>query len=367
MGRRVEEGEAGESGEGVSQVRASQSLSLRVRAEVGGEGEGELGGEDGDMGSACFGQVSRRLGRLLRRLPKSRSWSDGLRMLRRTSSNGSLINSSSDCNYTCHQECGGRVQLDCNQRDSNPRERTSPRRHCSTPPQYKQKDVEEERGPKALSEEELRAKIEDYNSTVSENGMKLGADGLYTGFIKVHLRLSRPVTVLAVEGTGLDGQAERRPMTVSEGQEGAGAGFSEKRTSFYLPSDCVKQIHISSTTTVREVIQGLLKKFMVQDNPRKFALYRQTHRDGQDLFQKLPLVECPLALRLVVGPDPELLSFVLKENETGEVEWHAFSVPELQNFLVILEKEEAERVRLVEQRFAVYRQSLQKALREDQP
>lgn len=70
-------------------------------------------------------------------------------------------------------------------------------------------------------------------------------------------------------------------MTVSEGQEGAGAGFSEKRTSFYLPSDCVKQIHISSTTTVREVIQGLLKKFMVQDNPRKFALYRQTHRDGQ--------------------------------------------------------------------------------------
>ncbi|XP_014021801.1 ras association domain-containing protein 5 isoform X6 [Salmo salar] len=321
------------------------------------------------MGSACFGQVSRRLGRLLRRLPKSRSWSDGLRMLRRTSSNGSLINSSSDCNYTCHQECGGRVQLDCNQRDSNPQETTSPRRHCSTPPQYKQKEVEEDRGPKALSEEELRARIEDYNSMVSENGMKLGADGLYTGFIKVHLRLSRPVTMLTMEWTGLDGQAERqgRPMTVSEGQEGAGAGFSEKRTSFYLPSDCVKQIHISSTTTVREVIQGLLKKFMVQDNPRKFALYRQTHRDGQDLFQKLPLVECPLALRLVVGPDPELLSFVLKENETGEVDWHAFSVPELQNFLVILEKEEAERVRLVEQRFAVYRQSLQKALQEDQP
>ena len=38
---------------------------------------------------------------------------------------------------------------------------------------FQQKEVEEERGPKALSEEELRAKIEDYNSTVSENGMKL--------------------------------------------------------------------------------------------------------------------------------------------------------------------------------------------------
>ncbi|XP_041743372.1 ras association domain-containing protein 5 isoform X2 [Coregonus clupeaformis] len=278
-----------------------------------------------------------------------------------------------NCSYTCHLECEGRVQLDCNQRDSNPQETPSPRRHCSTPPQYKNEVKEEQGGgPKALSEEEVRARIEDYNSKVSENGMKLAADGLYSGFIKVHLRLSRPVTVLAVEGAGLEGhagQADRcgRPMTVSEGQKREGAGLSDKRTSFYLPSDCVKQLHISCTTTVREVIQGLLKKFMVLDNPHKFALYRQTHRDGQDLFQKLPLVECPLALRLVAGPDPELLSFVLKENETEEVEWHAFSVPELQNFLVFLEKEETERVRLVEQRFAAYRQRLQKALCKHQP
>lgn len=39
-----------------------------------------------------------------------------------------------------------------------------------------------------------------------------------------------------------------------------------------------------------------------------------------DLFQKLPLYERPLLLRLIAGPDLEQLSFVLKENETGEVE-----------------------------------------------
>lgn len=49
------------------------------------------GDAEGDAGSACFGQVSRRLGRFLKRLPKSRSWSDGLRVLRRSSSNGSLL------------------------------------------------------------------------------------------------------------------------------------------------------------------------------------------------------------------------------------------------------------------------------------
>uniref|UniRef100_A0A8C1ZBH4 Ras association domain family member 5 n=1 Tax=Cyprinus carpio TaxID=7962 RepID=A0A8C1ZBH4_CYPCA len=157
----------------------------------------------------------------------------------------------------------------------------------------------------------------------------LTLNGTYTGFIKVHLKLRRPVTVDSGDG------------------KSPGPGSSS--------DNAVKQLHISSTTTVGEVIQGLLKKFMVQDNPRKFALYRLTH-----LFQKLPLSECPLCLRLLAGPDLESLSFVLKENETGE--WHAFSVPELQNFLIILEKEEKERMRQVELRYAAYREKLLLAL-----
>ncbi|XP_061147173.1 ras association domain-containing protein 5 isoform X3 [Syngnathus typhle] len=187
--------------------------------------------------------------------------------------------------------------------------------------------------------------------------MKLASDGSYTGFIKVHLRLSRPVTV---EESVL-GAPDGSPSERQDCRQG------EDRTSFYLPCDCVKQLHISSMTTTREVIQGLLKKFMVLDNPRKFALYRQTHRDGQDLFQKLPLCERPLLLRLLAGPDPEQLSFVLKENETGEVEWHAFSVPELQNFLVILDKEEAERVRAVQSKYTMYKRRLQQALQQHDP
>ncbi|XP_026203988.1 ras association domain-containing protein 5 isoform X2 [Anabas testudineus] len=323
------------------------------------------GDSEGEAGSACFGQVSRRLGRLLKRLPKSRSWSDGLRILRRSSSNGSLL-ATSDCSYTCHQECESQVQLDCNQRDRKPEETPSPRSHCSsTTPQHKQNVAkeEEEGGTRNLSEEEVRTRIEQYNAQVSENGMKLASDGSYTGFIKVQLRLSRPVTV------GTEG-ASRQTSGCNRGPEDQGTtdcGQSEKGTSFYLPSDCVKQLHISSQTTTGEVIQGLLKKFMVLDNPRKFALYRQTHRDGQDLFQKLPLYEHPLLLRLIAGPDPEQLSFVLKENETGEVEWHAFSVPELQNFIVILEKEESERVRAVQHKYAAYRQKLQQALQQHDP
>ncbi|XP_054473356.1 ras association domain-containing protein 5 isoform X2 [Anoplopoma fimbria] len=277
-----------------------------------------------------------------------------------------------NCSYTCHLECESQVQLDCNRKDREPEETPSPRKRCSSaaPQPKKESKEEDDRGTRELSEEEVRTQIKEYNAQVSKNGMKLALDGSYTGFIKVHLRLSRPVTVPAFKAADSE-QASKptagRTQAPSDGQEGTDCGQSEKRTSFYLPSDCVKQLHISSLNTTREVIQGLLKKFMVLDNPCKFALYRQTHRDGQDLFQKLSLCERPLLLRLLAGPDAEQLSFVLKENETGEVEWHAFSVPELQNFLVILKKEEAERVRTVAQKYAAYRQKLQQALQQHDP
>ncbi|XP_075880536.1 ras association domain-containing protein 5 isoform X2 [Nelusetta ayraudi] len=356
---------------------------------VGGEGVvvGGVGGaflhleeRDGEGGAgvgaaACFGQVSRRLSRLLKRLPKSRSWSDSLRMLRRSSSNGSLLNNS-DCNYTCHLECERRVQLDCNQRDKSPQRSSSLRdqRSSSSPSssssssssatvRHKQNEAkeEEERGKKELSGEEVRTRIEEYNSQVSDNKMNMSSVGSYTGFIRVHLRLSRPVTVPSVDVPALEGGNRLASGGSQVPSESQGA-TNQERTSFYLPSDCAKQLHISSHTTTREVIQALLKKFMVLDNPCKFALYKQTHRDGQALLQKLPQCDHPLLLRLIAGPDPDLLSFILKENETGEVEWHAFSVPELQNFLIILEKEEAERVRAVEQKYNNYRQRLQLAL-----
>ncbi|XP_008318407.2 ras association domain-containing protein 5 isoform X1 [Cynoglossus semilaevis] len=279
-----------------------------------------------------------------------------------------------NCSYTCHLECQHKVRLDCNQRDRETEKSPSPKssRSSSSDVCCKQNETkeEEEKGTKELSAEEVHTRIEEYNGQVSENGMKLASDGSFTGFIKVQLRLSRPVTVSSVEALGAEEASkptEVQNQPQSEEQEGTDGVSSEKRTSFYLPSDCVKQLHISSLTTTREVIQGLLKKFMVLDNPQKFALYRRTHRDGQDLFQKLPLSEHPLHLRLIAGPDPQQLSFVLKENETGEVEWHAFSVPELQNFLVILEKEETERVRSVEQKYAAYRRKLQQALQQHDP
>lgn len=88
------------------------------------------------------------------------------------------------------------------------------------------------------------------------------ANGIYTGFIKVQMELCRPITVQSCQGR---------------------CAPSSQETAFYLPDGCVNTLHISSTNTVREVIEALLKKFFVADNPAKFALYKRCHKEDQGI------------------------------------------------------------------------------------
>ncbi|XP_026510942.1 ras association domain-containing protein 5-like isoform X1 [Terrapene carolina triunguis] len=302
--------------------------------------------------AACFGVVTKRIRKIFRHFPKSKSWSEGLHLLRRPSREVLLVK---DCKYTCHQECRSLIQLDCSQQ-GQPQNKPSPEntltQNCS---QNVTKAAAEEK-PKAPTTQEIEQIINSYNAKVTNCFvMKLNEDGTYTGFIKVHLKLRRPVTVPA----GI------RPQSIYDALKEVNlADMTDKRTSFYLPLDAVKQLHISSTTTVSEVIQGLLKKFMVVDNPQKFALFKSMQRDGQVLFQKLSLTEYPLYLRLLAGPDTDVLSFVLKENETGEVEWDAFSIPELQNFLMILDREEKDKIQQVQKKYSKFKQRLEETLKE---
>lgn len=47
-------------------------------------------------------------------------------------------------------------------------------------------------------------------------------------------------------------------------------------------------------------------------------------------------------------------------------QWDAFSIPELQNFLTILEKEEQDKIQQVRKKYGRFRQKLEEALRESQ-
>uniref|UniRef100_A0A8D0CDH1 Ras association domain family member 3 n=1 Tax=Salvator merianae TaxID=96440 RepID=A0A8D0CDH1_SALMN len=223
--------------------------------------------------------------------------------------------------------------------------RTSFFRSPPSKPKQSFQDVQKERETHTyLTKEATKEKVQLYNSSVTDKlKMTLNSNGVYTGFIKVQMELCRPITILASRNLG---------KQVTKNDEAV----------FYLPNGYSNTLHISSANTVREVIEALLKKFSVADNPAKFALYKRCHKEDQVYMCKLSETEHPLYLRLVAGPKTDLLSFVLREHETGEVLWEAFSIPELQNFLRILDKEEDEQLQILRRRYAAYRDKLEEAL-----
>ncbi|POI19005.1 hypothetical protein CIB84_017252, partial [Bambusicola thoracicus] len=120
-----------------------------------------------------------------------------------------------------------------------------------------------------LDPAQVEQRIKEYNSQINSNlFMSLNKDGSYTGFIKVHLKLARPVSVPA---------AKRGPG----GRPGQRTAGVKRRTSFYLPRGTVKHLHVLSHTRASEVIGALLRKFTVVDDPRKFALFERSEKDEQ--------------------------------------------------------------------------------------
>ncbi|XP_037623115.1 ras association domain-containing protein 1-like isoform X2 [Sebastes umbrosus] len=213
------------------------------------------------------------------------------------------------------------------------------------------KDEQIEWGKQELTTADIQQKVKEYNAQINSNlFMNMNKDGSYTGFIKVQFKLARPVSVPPPKKGSHD---------AAGGKKGSGV---KRRTSFYLPKDASKHLHISSRTSAREVIEALLKKFTVVDNPGKFALFERTERHEQVYVRKVSDNERPLRLRLNAGPNEKVLSYVLKENETGEVNWHAFSMPELKNFVRMLQREEEEHVKQIVQRYAIARAKMRDAL-----
>ncbi|NXQ85530.1 RASF1 protein, partial [Nyctibius grandis] len=257
---------------------------------------------------------------------------------------------SPDCSFTCHYRCRALVRLDCSgppgagDEDDGTEQALEKDTNVDEPSEWEKAE---------LDQAQVEQRIKEYNSQINSNlFMSLNKDGSYTGFIKVQLKLVRPVSV----------PATKRVPSLQAGRPGPRAQGVKRRTSFYLPKGTVKHLHILSHTRASEVIDALLRKFTVIDNPRKFALFERSEKDEQVYLRKLANEEQPLRLRLLAGPSEKVLSFVLKENETGEVNWDAFTLPELHNFLRILQREEEEHVRQLRHRYACCRQKMLEAL-----
>lgn len=195
------------------------------------------------------------------------------------------------------------------------------------------------------------SRIQSYNLQEPGLDMVLQEDGSVRGFVRVRMNLMRPINVVA--GT--------RPPSIYNILKDEDSD-RKTLTSFYLPRDTIKALHITSEYSVRELIVALLKKFKVADNPRKFALYESQvdESTGEVKLRKLQDTDKPLWLAL--DWNSRTRQFVLQENDNSDIEWEDFAVPELQNFLKILDLEEEEYLTQLKLKYDLVRSKIQEAM-----
>jgi hypothetical protein len=215
--------------------------------------------------------------------------------------------------------------------------------------------------PQVLSEKaKFAKKIRDYNRRTTPvnhihiKGAHAQREGVieYQGFVRVHMCVQRPIHV----STAITRTSWYRLMRpVKERSEDAGL-----ETAFYLPTDTNRLVHITNSTTTKELIQILLKKFCVTDNPKKFSLYEEYGGDCRRLFEE----DNPLEIALEASITNRNSKLVLRDNTYSTIQWDAFTPPELNNFIAILRREEELHMDKLEVRFKVWKECISQAMKE---
>jgi len=324
------------------------------------------------------------------------------------------------CRYTCHSKCISYINLECPKAKTVEKSREDLTRETleilSETDGLPHQKKENNNLPDFVSSlKELHAIIGEYNKQNSLI-MTLHENCTFDGFIRVQMNLSRPVNISADTSNLTMKKAvmrtksgrtkqnllseSRRPLTavfdgdLSSADEDSGidsrsstsstltsvdsARLSSRnnlnsskrpsrRLSFYLPKGTYKPLHVTSTTTAREVIEALLSKYSVTDNPKKYALFEKNERkidakETEVTYKRLLDDDKPLALRLSWGAKCHTKAFALKENEDGTIQWMNFEIPELNNFLKILQIEEDELLAQIYHKYEVERDVLQRAI-----
>uniref|UniRef100_H2Z764 Ras-associating domain-containing protein n=1 Tax=Ciona savignyi TaxID=51511 RepID=H2Z764_CIOSA len=139
---------------------------------------------------------------------------------------------------------------------------------------------------------------------------------------------------------------------------------SARKASFYIEKGALKALHLTSDTTSEQVVQALLNKYSITDNPMKFALFeKQVREEGHVILRKMLQRERPLFLRLLWGNgNNDRRGFILQENESRDIHWESFSIAELLMFIKILDKEEGDYIAEIKRKYRNKAQDIRNAI-----
>ncbi|KAM4704160.1 ras association domain-containing protein 4 [Rhinophrynus dorsalis] len=131
--------------------------------------------------------------------------------------------------------------------------------------------------------------------------------------------------------------------------------FYNHKTSVFTPAyGSVTNVRVTSTMNTCQVLNLLLRKFRVENNPSEFALYL-LHETGERT--KLRETEFPLICRILHGPCERIAKIFLMESDLGEEVSHdvaqyiKFEMPVLDSFVEKLKEEEEREILKLMQKY----------------
>lgn len=126
--------------------------------------------------------------------------------------------------------------------------------------------------------------------------------------------------------------------------------FYNYKTSIFTPSfGTPTKVRISSRMTTNQVIEQLLNKFKIENDPQEFALYC-VHQSGEK--RKLSNRDQPLWERILQGPSDDIMRIFLMDMDEEEVSndvalYLNLELPILEQVLLKLREEETKEIQRV--------------------
>ncbi|XP_003440158.1 ras association domain-containing protein 6 [Oreochromis niloticus] len=130
--------------------------------------------------------------------------------------------------------------------------------------------------------------------------------------------------------------------------------FYNYKTSIFTPSfGTPTKVRISSRMTTNQVIEQLLHKFKIQNDPQEFALYC-LHQSGEK--RKLSNTDQPLWERILQGPSDDIMKIFLMDADEEEVsddvaQYLNLELPILEKVLQKLKDEENREIQRIENKY----------------
>jgi len=249
-----------------------------------------------------------------------------------------LLLQCSNCKLICHKACQSKILFHC----QSDLERTLQSGRQKEKSEIRRQSPEEQYDTikRTLNPKQISNRIENYNRSVKNKLlMTLRSDYSFTGFIRVELELTRPVTTINADG---------------------------KSEIIYLPKNTVKAIHLTSANTAAQVINALLAKFKIQNDPRKYILCERKERGRNEHYhvtlRPLKDGERPLFLTLLWGSAHSGHGFRLKDQMDNSPIWDDFKEAELEAFLRMYEDEEKRAISEIRSNYEVIRYQIETLL-----